>query len=123
MTWLLAPKGGLPGTDRDRPAEGELARDSSFRPASRPALTFNGQQFNGQQFNGQQFNGQQFNGRQFNGRQFNGQQFNGQQVNGRQFNGRQVNGRRGFSGKPLNPDAIAHLDICGAAVLAGRLRS
>ena len=113
MTWLLAPKGGLPGTDRDRPAEGELARDSSFRPASRPALTFNGQQFNGQQFNGQQFNGRQFNGRQFNGQQFNGQQ----------FNGRQFNGRRGFSGKPLNPDAIAHLDICGAAVLAGRLRS
>ena len=123
MTWLLAPKGGLPGTDRDRPAEGELARDSSFRPASRPALTFNGQQFNGQQFNGQQFNGRQFNGRQFNGQQFNGQQFNGRQFNGRQFNGRQFNGRRGFSGKPLNPDAIAHLDICGAAVLAGRLRS
>jgi hypothetical protein len=83
MTCLLARQGGPPGTDRDRPAGGELARNFSFRPAFRPALTFKGQQFKGQQFNG----------------------------------------RRGFSGKPLNPDAIAHPEISEAAVLAERLRS
>ena len=42
---------------------------------------------------------------------------------GQQFKGLQFKGLRGFSGKPLHPDAIAHPEISEAAVLAGRLRS
>ena len=47
MTWLLARKGGPPGTDRDRPDGGKLARDVSFRCALRPAITLKGLQFKG----------------------------------------------------------------------------
>ena len=39
------------------------------------------------------------------------------------FKGQQFKGLRGFSGKPLHPNAIAHPEISEAAVPAGRLRS